>query len=145
MHPGKRARQTSDAILLVMAIVVCATGEISMGAQPVVVLSGAQQVPPVKTHASGRSTIAIHDDRSVTGGVVTSGMHAAMAHIHLGSAGTNGPAIVALRKVSANHFEVPAGTQLTEAEYKSFKAGDLYVNVHSAAHKGGEIRAQLEP
>jgi CHRD domain len=145
MHPAKRAPQMSAAILLVMAVVVCATGVISVAAQPVVVLSGAQQVPPVKTRASGRSTIVIHDDRSVTGGVVTSGMHAAMAHIHLGTAGTNGPAIVALRKVSANHFEVPAGTRLTEAEYKSFKAGGLYVNVHSTTHDGGEIRAQLEP
>jgi hypothetical protein len=144
MHPGKRAPQMSDAILLVMAIVVCATGGVSMGAQPVV-LSGAQEVPPVKTHASGRSTIVIHDDRSVTGDVFTSGIHATMAHIHLGAAGTNGPVIVGLKKVSADHWQVPAGAHLTEAQYESFRAGDLYVNVHSAAHKGGEIRAQLEP
>ena len=141
----RRTPQLSGAILLVMAIVACATGEISMGAQPAVVLSGAQEVPPVETHASGRSTIVIHDDRSVTGGVVTSGMHATMAHIHLGAAGANGPVIVGLTKVSANHWQVPAGTHLTEAQYESFKAGDVYVNVHSAAHKGGAIRAQLEP
>ena len=31
------------------------------------------------------------------------------------------------------------------AQMQAFKAGNLYVNVHSAEHKGGEIRAQLTP
>jgi hypothetical protein len=35
--------------------------------------------------------------------------------------------------------------KLTDAQYKAFKAGDLYVNVHSAQHQGGEIRGQLKP
>jgi hypothetical protein len=34
---------------------------------------------------------------------------------------------------------------LTDAQYKSYKAGELYVNVHSDAYKGGEIRGQLMP
>jgi hypothetical protein len=40
---------------------------------------------------------------------------------------------------------VPAGSKLTDAQYASFKAGNLYVNVHSPDHKGGEIRTQLKP
>ena len=34
---------------------------------------------------------------------------------------------------------------LTDAQYEAFKAGNLYVNVHSDGNKGGEIRGQLRP
>ena len=35
--------------------------------------------------------------------------------------------------------------RLTPAQMEALKQGNLYVNVHSAKHKGGEVRAQLQP
>jgi hypothetical protein len=34
---------------------------------------------------------------------------------------------------------------LTDAQYASYKAGNLYYNFHTEAHKSGEIRAQIRP
>ena len=34
---------------------------------------------------------------------------------------------------------------VTAEQLAAYKAGELYVNVHSPTHKGGEIRAQLKP
>ena len=111
-----------------------------------VTLSGAQEVPPVSTSASGSGTITVNDDKSVSGSVKTSGVTGLAAHIHIAPAGRNGPVIVPLTKGSdGSTWSVPAGARLTDAQYDAYKAGNLYVNVHSAAYKGGEIRGQLKP
>lgn len=108
-----------------------------------VTLSGANEVPPVTTSASGGGTIRVADDGSVSGSVSTTGVAGTAAHIHVGAGGTNGPVIVPLTK-EGDTYNVPAGAKLTEAQMASFKAGDLYVNVHSAANPGGEIRGQMK-
>ena len=66
------------------------------------------------------------------------------AHIHFGAKGKNGPVIVPLAK-KGDTYSVPEGRKLTAAQMKAFKAGELYVNVHTARHKGGEVRAQIQP
>ena len=71
--------------------------------------------------------------------------HITAAHIHVGPAGKTGPVIIPLQKTADNEWVVPAGTKLTESQYQSYKAAGLYVNFHSAKHKGGEIRGQLRP
>jgi hypothetical protein len=50
------------------------------------------------------------------------------------------PPIITLEQKSDSEWTVPAGSKLTDAQYKSFEAGNLYVNIYSAEHKGGEIR-----
>ena len=108
-------------------------------------LSGAEEVPPVTTSATGTGTITVRPDRSVNGSVTTTGINATMAHIHQAPRGANGPVIVPLTKTGENTWSVPTGSTLTEAQYEAYRAGNLYVNVHSAAFPGGELRAQLRP
>ena len=110
-----------------------------------VTLTGAQEVPPVRTLATATSSITVAADGTVTGAVDTIGIEGTMAHIHQGAIGVSGPVVVTLEKTSATRWSVPAGTKLTDAQLDTYKHGDLYVNVHSAAHKSGEIRLQLTP
>jgi hypothetical protein len=109
-----------------------------------VTLTGGQEVPPVSTMATAESTVRVADDRSVSGSITTSGIAGTAAHIHIAATGSNGPVIVPLTKTADNMFSVPAGARLSDDQYAAYKAGLLYVNVHSAAHPGGEIRAQLK-
>jgi xanthine/uracil/vitamin C permease (AzgA family) len=110
-----------------------------------VVLSGNQEVPPVNTAATGSGTITVLMDRSVTGTVTTSGVAGTVAHIHLAAPGQNGPVIIPLNKTGDNIWSVPASIRLNDTQYEAYKVGNLYVNVHSAANPGGEIRGQLKP
>jgi len=127
------------------AIVLGVYSGFAVGEEVKVNLSGSQEVPAVTTSASGTGAITVGADRSVSGSVTTSGLVGTMAHIHEAPAGKNGPVIIPLTKSGNDGWTVPPGAKLTDAQYQAFKAGDLYVNVHSDQHKGGEIRAQLKP
>ncbi len=109
-------------------------------------ITGAEEVPPVNTSASGSGSVTVGEDRSVSGSFkLQNAAHMLMAHIHVGPAGQNGPVIIPFQKTADNEWVVTPGAKLTESQYQSYKAGGLYVNFHSAQHKGGEIRGQLRP
>jgi hypothetical protein len=108
-------------------------------------LTGDQEVPAVSSAATGVGTLIIKHDKSVSGSIKTTGIDGTVAHIHLAEPGKNGPPIITLNKTAPDTWSVPDGSKLTDDQYKSFKDGNLYVNVHSAEHKGGEIRTQLKP
>jgi hypothetical protein len=130
--------------LLAATVLVAFSGSVlAVGLK--VKLTGAEETPPVTTSASGTGTITIAADKSVSGTIKTEGIDGTVAHIHVGAPGQNGPPIITLNKTADGVWSVPPGSKLTDEQYASFKAGNLYVNVHSAEHKPGEIRAQLKP
>ena len=108
-------------------------------------LTGAEEVPPVNTQASGVSRIAVIGDKTIIGTVEISNLNATAAHIHQAPRGQNGPVIIPLVKTGENVWSVPGNTLLTSAQFDAYRSGNLYVNVHSAANPNGEIRAQLKP
>jgi hypothetical protein len=152
MRKGHRIAPMSRVSLIAIAATFSAAGgnamaeaPTAMTEPPVAMLSGDLEVPPVKTMASAHCNIVVADDMSVSGTIDTTAIEGVAAHIHEGAPGTNGPAIVTLTQATPAQWAVPQGTKFTPQQYASFKAGNLYVNVHSAAHKDGEIRLQLKP
>ncbi len=142
LHVNRKPR----ALTLALALVIAGVQSISaLAADVKVTLSDDQEVPPVKTSAEGSGTITVNDDKTLSGKITTSGVDATAAHIHEGAPGKNGGVIVPLTKSGDNGWTVPAGAKFTDAQYTAFQAGNLYVNVHSAANKDGEIRGQLKP
>jgi len=134
--------------LLLVGISVATMGAVvgeASAADVKVTLSGSQEVPAVTTSASGSGTVTIGVDKAISGSVTTSGVVGTAVHIHMAAAGQNGPVIVPLVKSGDNSWAVGPGGKLTDAQYDAFKAGNLYINVHSETHKGGEIRGQIKP
>ena len=136
-------RFSFDKLTLGMVLVLASASASAQLMQ--VVLSGAQEVPPVSTQASAKGTISVGADLAISGSVSTTGVEGTMAHIHKAPAGQNGPVVVPMVKTADNIWSIPAGAKLTEAQFQDLKDGNLYINVHSAAHQGGEVRGQLKP
>ena len=136
-------RRSLSPALVAAAALVFAAG--ASAQEMKLMLSGAAEVPPAKTSATGIGTISVAADRTITGSVTTTGMKGTMAHIHEAAAGANGPVAIPLVQDGDGKWAVPAGTKLNDAQFAALKAGKLYVNVHSAQYPGGEVRAQLQP
>jgi hypothetical protein len=143
---GRRKLVTAMAVVAAVTVFgACTTmGQMAGSNTQTLTLTGANEVPPVTTSATGTATVTINPDRSVAVKVNVSGMTATASHIHEGAPGTNGPVIVPFTNTGDNTFASSEGAKLTESQYASYKAGNLYVNVHSAAHPIGEIRAPIK-
>lgn len=140
-----RQEQLHQSVVALVAVLIAGYSGFALSDEVRVLLNGNQEVPPVATAASGSGAFMIGADKTVSGSLTTLSIAGTAAHIHEGGINTNGPVIIALTKTSDSVWSVPTGAKISDAQYESYKAGQLYVNVHSAAHKGGEIRGQLIP
>jgi len=121
-------------------------------------LSGAQEVPPVTTTASGTGRLAITADRTrLRFALAVENLPAddiQQAHIHVALPGENGP--VALFLADDGFTNLRLGT-LTPADFltspdvptfvdfvEALFAGGAYMNVHTVDEPDGEVRGQLE-
>jgi plastocyanin len=113
-----------------------------------VLLSGESEVPPAASTATGVGLLSIKGTQlNYTirySGLVT---NATAAHIHGPASTTNsagvlfpleGVAAATAGRLSGSHTLLPE-------ELAHIVAGRTYVNVHSAANPGGEIRGQIRP
>jgi hypothetical protein len=110
-----------------------------------VTLTGEAQSPPVTSSGRASGTFTVNTDRTISGSVATSDIEITSAHIHEGASGNNGPIILPLVRRGPAEWAVPDGARLSDRHYAMFQAGNLYVNMHTATHPAGELRAQLRP
>lgn len=107
-------------------------------------LRGSAEVPPVNVPGSGNATITLDKSTKTLSWTVTYGGLTGPvrgAHFHGPAAPTANAGVVVPITVSASPMSGSA--QLNDAQMADVLAGRWYVNVHTAAHPGGEIRGQV--
>jgi hypothetical protein len=124
-------------------------------------LSGANEVPPVTTAATGTAELTINDAQIEYTVNVTGIENALVAHIHTGREGQNGPVRLNLCGTGDPQPPCTSGTGVLATGTNGTTVGDppitfdelveamrsdsAYVNVHTTQNQGGEIRGQVVP
>ncbi|WP_266366111.1 CHRD domain-containing protein [Tellurirhabdus rosea] len=104
-------------------------------------LNGQQEVPATTSAATGTFTGSIdRTTRVMTYEVRYSGFTPTAGHIHAGSPGQNGPVVIPFNSLTS---PITGQTTLAQSRIDSMVAGRFYVNLHSAAFPGGEIRGNI--
>ncbi|MEP7149911.1 MAG: CHRD domain-containing protein [Acidobacteriota bacterium] len=110
-------------------------------------LSGAQEVPPVATSATGYARIFVNESTmTMTFTVVFNNLGSTQtgAHIHAPAAiGVNAGVAIALGTVGGTSGTITGSTSITPTQLAQIRQHLGYVNVHSMNFPGGEIRGQL--
>lgn len=107
-------------------------------------LTAASEVPPNASAGKGAAMLTLDPaTRILTYAIDYSDLTGplAAAHIHgPAAADANAPPVVPLPSTPS---PIRGSATLTEAQAADLKAGNWYVNLHTAANPGGEIRGQL--
>lgn len=158
--------QTLVRVMAVVLGVLAVAGVAEADGVFVATLSGTEEVPPVATEMGGRARI-VFDEADTSAKFflqIRNGVRVTQAHLHCAPRGENGPVVVWLAGLHDRGWDVdglfpwisnavvtdenitnPAcGVTLAEL-VASIRAGLVYVNVHTIAYPGGEVRGQLTP
>jgi len=109
-------------------------------------MTGAQENPPVITASTGRGFFAYDPEaKNAFGALTVSGFTPVAGHIHRGAVGINGPVIVGLKQDATvlQKWATDGLVPFADADALLFMTGGTYLNAHSAAFSGGEVRGQL--
>ncbi|MGJ8661106.1 MAG: CHRD domain-containing protein [Bacteroidota bacterium] len=110
-------------------------------------MTGAQEVPAVATAALGMGVFNLSlDKKKLMYWVTTDGLSGAImgAHLHTGAMGSNGGVVVDLTGgIMGNSIVGIADVSAIAGFTDDLAAGNIYVNVHTAANMNGEIRGQV--
>lgn len=127
-----------------LALVACGTAPMANTVAMSGKLSGANEVPALTVAGTGMLDASFNKDTSVLTWTVTySGMTGPVTagHFH-GPAMAGANAGVALGFSGSMDSPIKGTATLTAAQAADLLAGKWYVNLHTAANKGGEIRGQ---
>jgi len=129
-------------------------------------LAGANEVPPATTTATGSATFEAVGDTAISYAITATITGVTMGHIHTGAAGVNGGILVWLAPPNGTAAQPASGAingQLSTGRITAswirgvsgqpaisldslkrlMRSGNAYVNVHTSAFGGGEIRGQI--
>ena len=110
-------------------------------------LNGSNEVPSVTTSGTATGWFMLNADMSsltyrITYAQLSSSFTA--SHFHLGAVGVSGGVIMPITTFSGN---TASGTwsNIPDSLIAKLLNGDIYVNIHTTLHPGGEIRGQVLP
>jgi hypothetical protein len=149
-------------MLLFTGTAAASTGAVDFKAH----LSGENEVPAVDTVAQGQAIFKLSDDGTQLHYklIVANLENTLQSHIHVGAAGANGGVVAFLypsappaQLIEGRFSGVLAEGVITAADLRGslagmsldalvaqMAAGNTYVNVHTVAYPGGEIRGQVK-
>ena len=109
----------------------------------------AAEVPPVTSTGKGAGSVNLDTvTKQLSWRVEYSGLSAPLtaAHIHCGAAaGANAGVAVPLGTAPNLASPIQGAGAMTDAQIADLAAGKCYFNLHTDAHKPGELRGQLAP
>ena len=145
------------AAAMVLALVACSDDTLGVATSFTADLVGSREVPPTTSTATGSASCSI-SGTTISCTVTFAGLtgNPTASHIHLGNAGANGAVRVNLCGAgtapacpAATSGTITSGAQsvLAGATFDQVVAAmrtyGAYVNIHTAANTGGEIRGPL--